>query len=184
MVNNCIRKDMNSTNLKTQNLALSSITYLGNSDILQTVFKDLLMMAKSGARDTLLQKKALCGIKRALTINPTLVGNFITETQLVVENLKDPTLIYCYLGIYEEIAKNHPKLTPFIIKPLYSLLDNKHNWVIISSLKLMTSLIEFEPRLSKKLETKLFTIFSSSGGKSVESCLIEIVLKYFHTNES
>ena len=126
---------INSTNIKSQNLALTSITYLGNSDILQTVIKDLIMMAKGGARDTLLQKKALCGIKRALCISPTLVSNFITETQLVVENLKDPTLIYCYLGIYEEIAKHHHKLIPFIIKPLYSLLDNKHNWVIITALK-------------------------------------------------
>ena len=142
------------------------------------------MMAKGGARDILLQKKALIVIKKALEINPALVGNFVTETASVVENLKDQSLIYCYLGIYETITRHQPKLIPFIIKPLYALLDTKHNWVLISVLKLINRLIEIEPRLAKKLEGKLFTIFSSTAGKSIESCLIEIVLQHFSANES
>lgn len=59
------------------------------------------------------------------------------------------------------------------------MFDHTQNWIRVRTLKLANHLISIEPRLSKKLEAKIFSLLASANAKSVECELVRLCISHY-----
>ena len=64
---------------------------------------------------------------------------------------------------------------------MYYLLDQTQSWVKVRCLRLVGRLIELEPRLAKKVESKIHALMTATNGKSVECELLQIAVRYYES---
>jgi AP-3 complex subunit delta-1 len=94
--------------------------------------------------------------------------------RLTFDNLKrkltddDPSVVSCAVNVICELARKKPSNYLSIAPDLFNLLtSSSNNWMLIKVTKLMSALVQEEPRLARKLLEPLANIVQTTPAKSL-----------------
>jgi hypothetical protein len=120
-----------------------------------------------------------CMLARRLILTNPESGEKIAK--LVIDKLTDSdtgVLISATSSILD-CAIHYPNLLMGAIPPLYKLLDNKNNWLVIKAVQGLCSFLRAEERLYTKLGERLLSLLEVTKALSTEMEIYKQIVKHF-----
>jgi len=124
------------------------------------------------------RRKGCMLARRVLLTNPDS-GSRIAK--LLIEKLADSdtgVLISATASVLD-CAIHYPNLLMAAIPPLYKLLDNKNNWLVIKAVQGLCSFLKAEERLYAKLGERLLSLLEVTKALSTEMEIYKQIVKHF-----
>jgi AP-3 complex subunit delta len=145
--------------------AISCLANIVTQDLAMDLLADIYGMMNSSR--PYVRKKATLILLRIFMCWPKALRMSFDRLKSKLED-SDPGVVSAAVYVLCELAKTNPKnyiaLAPVFFKILTTSLNN---WVLIKVVKLMGSLVPYEPRLAKKLQQPLTNIIENTPAKSL-----------------
>jgi len=165
LTTNLIKKDILKGSEWESGLALGGLACFMTPDLAQDLTDDIISLMSS-TRPYVRKRAVLVSYKLFLHY-PEALRIALPRLREKLED-KEPGVQAAAVNVICELARKNPKqylpLSPVLLK-----LMNKssNNWVLIKIIKLFGSLIQFEPRLGKKLEEPLKNLINTTSAMSL-----------------
>jgi hypothetical protein len=166
-----------------QEVVLSFLAESMDEELWSHTEEHLLILAKGQARSTSTRVKAISCIGAGIRYHPETIESLINALTDEIPRMTDKSLIYSVLGLFETAVKTSEVMALLTLKGVYLFLDFSQNWVRVHTIKLVDKLINLEPRLAKKVETKLYSFLVTTNAKSVECELLKLAIHHFKYND-
>lgn len=172
-------KDLKSKDPRMINLALSFIAENPDKGLYSLVKETLMIMAKGSSRDVSCQKKAICCLSNFVSLDKDSLKEYLQWLDKNLAEIQRDDVVYCVIGVFETVIRNSEELTPFVVKPIYSLFEKDKNWIKIKLICMLRQLFKPYHRFISKCQDKIYNMLTTTTAKSVECELIKLVVEYY-----
>ena len=146
-------------------LALNCLANIATEDLARDLLNDIVMMLTSSR--PYLRKKATLVLYKCYMAYPQ-------GLRLTFDNLKRrltddvPSVVSCAINVICELARKKPSNYLSLAPDLFELLTKStNNWMLIKIAKLLSALVQEEPRLARKLLEPLGNVVQTTPAKSL-----------------
>jgi AP-3 complex subunit delta len=167
-------------------IACNLLSNIATEDLSRDLLQDVTTMLTSSRayirkKSTLLLYKLYLKYPQGLRLTFDHLKRRLTD--------ESPSVVSCAVNVICELARKKPSNYLSLAPDLFSLLTSStNNWMLIKVAKLMSSLVQEEPRLARKLLEPLANIVQTTSAKSLMyECISTItyvkkVIKYSSIN--
>uniref|UniRef100_A0AC35GKQ7 Clathrin/coatomer adaptor adaptin-like N-terminal domain-containing protein n=1 Tax=Panagrolaimus sp. PS1159 TaxID=55785 RepID=A0AC35GKQ7_9BILA len=165
MTTNMIRKDLQSSNLYDNGLALTGLACFTTHDLARDLVNDVVNLLSS-TRPYVRKKAVLVLYKIFLKYPESLRPTF----QRLKDKLEDPDpgVQSAAVNVICELARKNPRNYLSLAPVFFKLMNtSSNNWMLIKIIKLFGSLVPLEAKLGKKLLEPLTNLINSTSAMSL-----------------
>jgi len=182
LCNQLLKKEFSAKSPFEIGLAISTLANIATPELAENLMSDIVSMLSS-SRPYIRKKATLVLYKLYL--------QYPTGLRLTFDHLKrrltddNPAIISCAINVICELARKKPSNYLSLAPDLFNLLTtSSNNWMLIKIAKLMSALVQEEPRLARKLLEPLANIVQNTPAKSLMyECISTITFALQHTKK-
>lgn len=160
-----LKKEMQARSPYEIGMAFNTLSNIATEDLARDLLPDVMTMLSS-ARPYVRKKATLVLYKLFLQYPQGLRLAFDHIKRRLADD--HPSVVCCAVNVICELARIKPSNYLILVPELFDLLTKStNNWMTIKITKLMSSLVQVEPRLARKLLEPLATIVQTTPAKSL-----------------
>ena len=178
-----LKKEFSAKSAYEIGLAVSTLASIATEDLSRDLLSDVVSMLTSSR--PYIRKKATLVLFKLYTKYPQ--GLRLTFDHLK-RRLSDDvaSVISCAINVICELARKKPSNYLSLAPELFTLMTSStNNWMLIKIAKLMSALVQEEPRLARKLLEPLANIVQTTPAKSLMyECISTLTFALQHTKKA
>jgi AP-3 complex subunit delta len=178
-----LKKEFSAKSAYEIGLAVSTLASIATEDLSRDLLSDVVSMLTSSR--PYIRKKATLVLFKLYTKYPQ--GLRLTFDHLK-RRLSDDvaSVISCAINVICELARKKPSNYLSLAPELFTLMTSStNNWMLIKIAKLMSALVQEEPRLARKLLEPLANIVQTTPAKSLMyECISTLTYALQHTKKA
>lgn len=160
-----LKKEMQARSPYEIGMAVNTLSNIATPDLARDLLPDVMTMLSSAR--PYVRKKATLVLYKLFLQHPE-------GLRLAFDHIKrklsddHPSVVCCAVNVICELARIKPSNYLILVPELFDLLTKStNNWMTIKIAKLMSSLVQVEPRLARKLLEPLANIVQTTPAKSL-----------------
>uniref|UniRef100_A0A914Z675 AP-3 complex subunit delta domain-containing protein n=1 Tax=Panagrolaimus superbus TaxID=310955 RepID=A0A914Z675_9BILA len=165
MTTNMIRKDLQSSNLYDNGLALTGLACFTTHDLARDLVNDVVNLLSSTR--PYVRKKAVLVLYKIFLKYPESLRPTFQRLKDKLEDV-DPGVQSAAVNVICELARKNPRNYLSLAPVFFKLMNtSSNNWMLIKIIKLFGSLVPLEAKLGKKLLEPLTNLINSTSAMSL-----------------